>query len=70
MRFATFLSDVYWACGRGLQKQVLLQERKEPTGSVGGLCALVPACWESHVSTATKHRVVAFVREIQITESH
>ena len=27
----------------------------------------VPALWDSCVSTATKHKVVAFIREIQIT---
>lgn len=57
-----FCVTVFWACGRGLQKQMLLQERKEPAGSVGGLC-LLGVC---HVSTATKHRVVGFIREIQI----
>jgi len=46
---------------------MLLQERKDASGSVSGLCAFVPACLESHVSTVTKHGVVAFIREIRVT---
>lgn len=46
---------------------MLLPERKDPAGSVSGLCGLVPACREFHVSTVTKHSLVAFIREIQIT---
>lgn len=53
--------------GRGLQKQMLLQERKNPIGSVSGLCGLVPACRGFYMSTVTKHKLVAFIREIRIT---
>lgn len=46
---------------------MLQQERKDAGGSVSGLNGLEPACQEFHVNTVTKHRHVAFIREIQIT---